>query len=212
MEKVIEKIESSQDLFKTRMESIASEGGLSKEIYIRFLSCQYHLTKGVQKHFYRIASHSNMARRKQLREWLVQFAKEEEFHFDIARKDLENLGEKPLPILFDIKLWWLYFDSIIDENPFIRLGATCILENISNKSSDVIDSLLKESDYLNPQNIRFLTIHRHGPNLDHGNQIVEMLKEADLNQDEINDVLKGCEYATAFYMRFMNWMISGKIQ
>jgi hypothetical protein len=31
---------------------------------------------------------------------------------------------------------------------------------------------------LNPKNLRFLTIHRHGPNLDHGNQILHVLESA----------------------------------
>ncbi len=211
MEQVKEKISKAQLLFKERMIAIQEQGGLTRERYIRFLTCQYHLTKGVQRHFYRIAAHSSLARKKPLRDWLVQFAREEEFHFDIAKKDLEQLDSQPLECPFDVALWWLYFDSVVDERPYIRLGGTCILENISNTSSEVIDQSLATSDFLTAQNTRFLTIHRHGPNLDHGNEIINNLEASQPDEDELRDLELGCEYATSFYLRFMSWMMTGEI-
>lgn len=211
MQAVVEKIEFAQKLFREKMTQILEDGGLTQERYFRFLTCQYHLTRGVQRHFYRMASHSSMASRKEMRDWLVQFAKEEEFHFEIARKDLLQLGTEPGEGPVDIQLWWHYFNSVVDDRPFVRLGGTCILENIGEGSADIIDKMLRDSDFLTPSNTRFLTIHRHGPNLDHGNQVVQNIEKAKLNDEERQDLLLGCDNATTFYMRFMHWMSTGEL-
>jgi hypothetical protein len=209
MQKINELISFAQEKFKEKIELILESGGIEQQQYLRFLTCQYHLTKGVQKHFYRIAANSNLSAKKKLREWLVQFAHEEEFHFKIAEKDAEKMNLQILDCPLDIKLWWLYFDSIVDSQPYIRLGATCILENISDKSSELIDSMLKDSDFLNQENTRFLAIHRHGPNLAHGDQIISNLESANLTPNEIKDLELGCEIATTFYIRLMQWMMTG---
>ncbi|MES3036643.1 MAG: hypothetical protein V4736_01935 [Bdellovibrionota bacterium] len=178
---------------------------------IRFLSMQYHLTKGVQKHFMTIAAQSSIAKKRGLRKWLLQFAQEEEFHFEIAKSDLKDLGTEPLQFPFDTKLWWLYFDSVIEERPFVRLGATCILENISEGSDDILDDIIKKSTFLTPKNLKFLIIHRHGPNLAHGDQIIEALNNADLTSTEKSDLLEGAELATVMYMRAVYWIITGNL-
>lgn len=203
------KIKTAQEMFRQRLVDMGKDGGLTKERYSRFLSMQYHLTKGVQKHFMGIAALSLVAKKKGLRKWLLQFAQEEEFHFEIAKNDLKNLGMEPLACPFDTKLWWLFFDSIIQERPFIRLGATCILENISEGSADILDEMIKTSSFLTPQNLKFLIIHRHGPNLAHGDQILEALENANLTDEEWQDVLAGTEFATTFYMRFAHWIVTG---
>ena len=110
----------------------------------------------------------------------------------------------------DNQLWWHYFNGVLQERPFIRLGATCILENIADGSNDVLDHLIKASSFLNPKNLRFLMIHRHGPNLAHGDQILEALEHADLSEAENEDVLKGAEIATTLYMRFTHWILTGE--
>jgi hypothetical protein len=210
MKDVIKQIEQARQLFRNKLETMKSSGGLTQERYIRFLSMQYHLTKGVQKHFMAIAANSLTAKKRNLRKWLINFAQEEEFHFEIAKADLKNLETEPLPIPFDTQLWWNYFDSILPTRPFIRLGATCILENISDGSADVLDEMIKSSTFLSPQNLRFLLIHRHGPNLAHGDQILEALSTADLTAEEQQDVLLGAQRATTFYMRFAHWIVEGE--
>jgi hypothetical protein len=210
MNTILEKIKTAQSLFREKLETIQKSGGISKEQYVRFLTMQYHLTKGVQKPFYQIAQQSPIGRKKGLRSWLIGFAQEEEFHFEIAKADLKELGQIPGEMPLDTYLWWKYFDSIIETKPFIRLGATCILENISDGSADVLDALIKKSDFLNPKNLRFLIIHRHGPNLAHGQAIVQALSEADLNAEEIADVIHGCEVATVLYLRMAHWIVTGE--
>ncbi len=210
MKPILDKIEIAQGLFRQRLSDLLSDGGLTRERYVRFLSMQYHLTKGVQIPFMSIAANPITAKKRNLRKWLIQFANEEEFHFEIAKADLKELGTEPLDCPFDTKLWWLYFDSVIQSRPFVRLGATCILENIGDGSAEVLDKLIKESSFLNPKNLRFLTIHRHGPNLDHGAQIIEALNQADLTEQEQLDVLEGAETAITLYMRFTHWIITGE--
>lgn len=209
MKEILQSIENAQAQFRQLLLVEKEKQGLTREMYARFLTMQYHLTKGVQRHFLFIAGHPATAKKRDLRKWLIQFAQEEEFHFEIARMDLENLGEKPGPMPFDTKLWWLYFDSVIQERPFVRLGATCILENIADGSADVLDELIQKSGFLNPKNLKFLTIHRHGPNLAHGDQIVEALEQAQLSDEEYSDALEGSRIGTILYMRFMHWIVTG---
>lgn len=209
MKEITAAIENAQHQFRELLLAEKDRQGLTREMYVRFLTMQYHLTKGVQRHFLFIAGHPATAKKRELRKWLIQFAQEEEFHFEIARMDLENLDTKPGPIPFDTKLWWLFFDDVIVDRPFVRLGATCILENIADGSSDVLDSLIQSSGFLTPKNLKFLTIHRHGPNLAHGDQIIEALAGANLSAEEYADVLEGTSVGTILYMRFMHWIVTG---
>jgi heme oxygenase len=202
-------IKKAQTLFGEKLIQMSETGGLSKERYLRFLSMQYHLTKGVQQHFFAVASHSCMAKKLNLRKWLVHFAQEEEFHFEIAKADLKELGAEPLEISLDTTLWWLFYDSIVKTSPFIRLGGTCILENVMSGNDAILDSILSKSDFLTKKNTRFLTIHRHGPNLDHGNQVLEALESANLSKEEYQDLLKGADITTTFYLRATHWVVSG---
>lgn len=194
--------------FRVLLEGIASDGGLTPERYHRFLSMQYHLTKGVQRHFMIIASDSSLAHRKSLRRFLVEFANEEELHYLIAEKDLENLGEKPLPCNLDTRLWWSFFDSVVQKQPFIRLGATCVLENISVGSGDLIKGLIANADYLNPRNTRFLIIHQH-EDLPHGDQIFEALDAAKLEPWHFEQLEEGAKIATELYLRMFAWALCG---
>jgi|SRR6185312_4220571 len=210
MNEITKLVKQAQSLFRAKLEEMEKLDGLTRERYVRFLSMQYHLTKGVQKHFMAIAANSVTAQKRNLRKWLINFAQEEEFHFEIAKADLKELGVTPLDCPFDTKLWWLYFDSIISTQPFIRLGATCILENIADGSSEVLDRMIKHSSFLNPKNLRFLIIHRHGPNLAHGDQVLEALEQANLSENELQDAIAGAKTATTLYMRFAHWIITGE--
>jgi hypothetical protein len=183
--------------------------GFSKEAYIRFLQMQFHLTKDVQRHFFICASHSDMSHRKALRQFLITFGNEEELHYKIAEKDLENMGADTNVEILDVKLWKAYFNSVIVERPFLRLGATCILENIAACSNDIIDKLFSRADYLTPRNSKFVTIHRHGPDLPHGDQILEALANADLEERHVNDLLEGTQIGRVMYMRMFAWVLSG---
>lgn len=208
MKDVIQIIEAARDGFRRQLSFALETGGLTVDRYQRFLSMQYHLTNGVQKHFFAAAAHPDMASRKSLRKFLLNFGDEEESHYLIAKKDLENSGLDLLPANLDVKLWWSYFDSIVGVRPFVRLGATCILENISVGSSDLIQGLLKEAPHLNPRNTRFLVIHQH-EDLPHGAQIIEALQEGNLGESQLKDLTEGAAIGKTLYLRLFSWVLNG---
>lgn len=183
----------------------------SREMYIRFLTAQYHLTKGVQRHFMLVASHNIFAKKRELRKWLLKFAQEEEFHFEIAKSDLGEMNAEALGSPIDVQLWWLFFDSVVKEKPFVRLGAACILENIADGASEMIDIMIKNSAFLNSRNLKFLTIHRHGVDLAHGEEILFQLSQAELTSNDRADLLAGAEIGTAFYLRILEFALTGKV-
>lgn len=206
--RVREIVETAGDLFKKRMDHLLSSGeGLPKEKYVRYLSMQYHLTNGVQRPFMIVASHPSLARRKPLREFLFKFALEEESHFMVAKKDLENMGLEPMPIPAETEIWWAYFNSIIMDRPLIRLGATAVLENIGIKSHETVDKLFAKASYLTKTNTVFFQIHKHGPNLNHGAEIFEALEEADLSEEMLADVIKGAKIGTKLYLDMADWAL-----
>ncbi|GAB4229306.1 MAG: hypothetical protein Kow00121_58220 [Elainellaceae cyanobacterium] len=206
METVLHIVEQAQSILRHRLEATEAAGGLKLEQYVRYLSMQFHLTRDVQRHFFAIASHSSLATKPKLREFLVSFGIEEELHYRIALKDLENLGQKPLPMPLDVKLWWNYFDSVIAVRPLVRLGATCILENLGSGGSDVVKRLLKNAPYINDRTARFITIHLH-EELPHGEQVIEVLKRADLDFDQLSDLEEGANTGAILYLRMLDWVL-----
>ncbi len=199
----------AQQIFKEKLLWISQNGGLTEERYVRLLTMQYHMTNGVQRHFLAVAGHPDLSRRRGFRKFLFDFANEEELHYQIAFKDLENMGRKPLDCPIDVKFWKSYFETILYERPFLRLGGTCILENVSAKASDVLQPLLKASTFLNAKNTMFVVIHQHGDKLPHGDQILAELEKAKLEPHHIQDLVEGARISTILYMRFLDWVISG---
>lgn len=209
MREIIEIVNLAQNEFSKRLEEIKKDGGLTLDRYVRYLSMQYHLTKGVQRHFLIAASHPDLAHRLNLRKFLFDFAIVEEPHFEIAYRDLESLNKAPLEEPLDVKLWWSFFNDRVYDRPFIRLGATCILENIAGKSGDLITELFQAAKYLTPRNSRFFTIHRHDENLPHGDQILEALSTAHLDPNHLQDLKEGAEIGRILYLRLVHWALSG---
>lgn len=208
MEKVTQIVQQARSEFRNLLERMVADGGLTEERYVRFLSMQYHLTRGVQRHFMIAASHPDFAGKKSFRNFLIQFANEEELHFLIAQRDLKALGYDPLSPNLDTQLWWAYFNNVVTERPLVRLGATCILENISGSSSDLIQSLLQSSKFLTPKNTRFLVIHQH-EELPHGDQIIEALTNAKFRSDQIADLQEGAQTGSTLYLRMFSWVVNG---
>lgn len=206
MQEILNTIAKSQSIFRQKLELIQKSGGLTLERYSRYLSMQYHLTRNVQRHFFAIASHSSLSNRPRLREFLITFGLEEEPHYRIAQKDLENLSQEILPISLDVQLWWAYFDSIIDSRPFVRLGATCILENLGSGGSDIVKRLLTNANFINERNSRFIQIHLH-EELPHGDQIVDALQKAELSPEILKDLTEGAKTGAVLYLRMLDWVL-----
>ena len=174
--------------------------------YIRYLSFQYHLTKGVQRYFLTIAAHPDLARRRSLREFLYRFANEEELHYMVAANDLATLGLDPLPMPFDVELWHTYFTSIVVDRPFVRLGAATVLENISDGGARVWVKRALQGEFLTRENTKFLVLHQH-ETLPHGDQIMDAIANGGLDPRHVDDLVEGARKGTVLYLRMAEWAV-----
>lgn len=204
MIRVLNEVERAKSIFHAELGRLAATGGMTRPVYVRYLSFQHHLTKGVQRHFLAIAAHPTLAGRRKLRDFLYRFALEEEPHYDVARHDLEALGTAPLPCPLDVKLWWAYFDGVVQTRPFVRLGATCVLENLGAGAGDLGHRLLDEATFLNERNTRFMTIHFH-EELPHGDQIIAALRSVPLSDAEVDQLVEGARTGAVLYLRMARW-------
>lgn len=211
MDSVKEIVELAQVALKAKVSKLLEENGKFEVIqYARFLTMQYYLTQDVQQEFFNIAGNKSLVRRKSLRKFLTKFGEEEELHYLIAAKDLEKLGleagEKPI----DVYLWKTFFENTVLTRPFIRIGATCVLENIANSANSEILALISGADDLNKENTRFLIMHMHGPDAPHGDEVFEALDAVDLTVEELNDLTLGARIGKKIYLQLVDWIISGK--
>jgi hypothetical protein len=206
MEQLLEVIEKAKSAFRARLQVCANQGGMTREVYTRYLSFQYHLTKGVQKHFLACAGHPEMSNKRKLRDFLYRFGLEEEPHYYIAELDLRQLGVEPLPCPLDVALWWTYYDSVVPHRPFVRLGATCVLENLGAGAGNLGRELLAAAPFLNKDNTRFLEIHFHEA-LPHGDQIIGALLSVKLSPRDLDDLVEGANTGTVLYLRMAEWAL-----
>jgi len=204
MDTVLSIVSKAKEIFRHKLEAVEKSGGLTLEQYVRYLSMQFHLTKDVQRHFFIAASHPSLATKGKLRDFLVAFGLEEEMHYRIASKDIENLNQQMLPTPLNVKLWWAYFDSIIYSHPFVRLGATCVLENLGSGGSTVVKRLLKNAPFINERTSRFIQIHLH-EELPHGDWIINVLQSVELDSSNLADLNEGAEMGATLYLRMVDW-------
>ena len=177
------------------------------ERYSRYLTMQYHLTKGVQRYFFGIAAHPSLARRRRLRSFLVRFANEEELHYLVAGNDLAKLGQDVGPCPLDVSLWHAFFERHLAEQPFMRLGAAVILENLSAGEARAHVKTALAASFLSRENTKFLTIHQHEV-LPHGDQLLEAIERAALTVDEWSELLHGARIGTVMYLRMAEWALN----
>lgn len=206
MRQILTCIVDAQKRFANLLGSYLEQHMTTREQYIRYLSFQYHLTKDVQRYFLAIAAHADLARRRKLREFLYEFANEEELHYLVAANDLHQLGVAPLPMPFAVELWHAYFQSIVQTRPFVRLGAATILENISGGVARPWVQKAVRGDFLTQSNTKFLVLHQHEA-LPHGDQILEAIRNADLERRHFEDLLEGARKGTVLYLRMAEWAL-----
>lgn len=199
-------IGQAQESFANLLKAAIAQGPISVAQYVRYLSMQYHLTKGVQRYFITAAAHADLQKKHALRKWLLDFANEEELHYVVAGKDLQKLGYEPLPEPFDVTLWHSYFREIVVTRPFVRLGAACVLENLSGGVARQYVKQALSAPFLNRDNSNFLVIHQH-EKLPHGEQIIAALTRAQLNTAQVADVVEGAKKGTVLYMRMAEWAL-----
>jgi hypothetical protein len=175
--------------------------------YVRYLSMQYHLTKGVQRYFLTIAAHHDFARRRQFRDFLIKFANEEELHYLVAANDLYKLGEMPIMMPFDVELWHAYFEKVTASRPFLRLGTACVLETISAGKARAWVKKALEGKFLTAENTKFLVLHQH-ETLPHGDQLIDAIKSGSLEDRHFADLIEGAKKGTVLYLRLAEWALN----
>jgi hypothetical protein len=207
MERLHPIIARAQEEFAALLSRSIGDGSISLRVYQRYLSMQYHLARGVQRYFIVGAAHSSLARRRSLRRFLFEFANEEELHYLVAANDLLKLGLGLLPEPFDVTLWHSYFEKTIVDRPFVRLGAACILENISAGPARGPVKAALSAPFLNRSNTKFLVLHQH-ETVPHGQQIIEALSQASLEPNQIEDLVQGARQGMVMYLRMAEWALS----
>jgi hypothetical protein len=181
-------------------------GGLTAEMYQRFLSMEYHLTRDVQRYFMTAAAHHDMVAYKRLRAFLLKFAAEEELHYVVAANDLREMGLPILDTPFDVALWHSYFKHEVVHRPFVRLGAACVLENLSNPQTRDMQRNLLKAAFLTPRNTKFLVLHMH-ESLPHGEQILDAMGCENLQPRHLGDLLLGARRGATVYLRAAEWAL-----
>jgi len=211
VESVKKIVAQAQTDLKKRVDYLTEQQGKFEiDQYTRFLTMQHFLTKNVLKEFYDAAGHGDLYNRKSLRQFLVKFGEEEEPHPALATEDAKNLGREIGDRPIDVVLWKTYFEKTIKERPFIRIGATCVLENIADPSTSDILKLLENTPELNESNTQFIRLHMHDADLPHGDEIYEALESVELSADEIADLEFGARIGRKIYVQFADWIISGE--
>lgn len=207
MQRIQPIISRAQEELATLIARAMGTRDLTPGLYQRYLSMQYHLTRGVQRYFITAAAHRSLAKRRPLRKFLFEFANEEELHYIVAGNDLHKLGLDLLAEPFDVTLWHTYFEKIVVTRPFIRLGAACVLENISAGAARALVREALAAPFLTRDNTKFLVLHQH-ETLPHGEQIIAALSGASLEGTQIHDVLLGARQGTVMYLRMAEWALN----
>jgi len=180
--------------------------GITIEAYRRYLSMEYHLTKGVQRYFITAAAHEEFCRHKPLRQFLLDFANEEERHYLVAANDLHKCGLTLTGEPFDVTLWHAYFRGVVTEKPLIRLGAASILESISGGAAREPARRALSAPFLTRENSKFLVMHQHEM-VPHGDMFLAALESAGLDNRQVGDLETGARHGTTLYLRMAEWSL-----
>jgi hypothetical protein len=207
LQPLLDTIASMRDEFTDRLRVYTGDNGVTPDIYHRYLSMQYHLTKGVQRYFFTAAAHASLSRMKRLRRFLCDFANEEELHYLVAANDLRALGQIPSAEPFDVQLWHAYFSREVVERPFVRLGAAAVLENLAGNDNRALLAKLLKAPFLGPGNTRFLVLHMH-ETLPHGEQILSALGAETLDDTQVRDLVEGAFKGGILYLRMVEWALN----
>lgn len=201
--------EAQAEFRKLISESEIADTGLQRDQYIRYLQMQYHLVRDVQKQFFEIAGHHEIFDKRKFSEFLIEFGTVEGPHYKMAMRDLKALDAELDDSPLDVKLWWSYFGNVIKEKPLVRLGGTCVLENVGSAVGDLIDAALAKSPFLDQKNTTFLILHKHEV-LNHGDEILEAIEAAKLSENELADIAMGIQESKVLFFRMFHWVLKGE--
>jgi len=199
-------IGDAQQAFAESLQRMLKQGGTTLEIYRRYLSMEYHLTKGVQRYFITAAAHEGFVKHKKLRQFLLDFGNEEESHYLVAANDLHKCGLTVTAEPFDVTLWHAYFRSVISNRPLLRLGAASILESISGGVARESARRALSAPFLTRENSKFLVMHMH-ESAPHGDLFLDALESEAFNEAQVGDLELGARHGTTLYMRMTQWCL-----
>ncbi len=206
MQRLHKVVTEAQGRFAVLLKTFLKTRVADRVTYQRYLSMQYHLSKGIQRDFMLAAAHSDLNKRRTLRAFLVDFANERELHYLVAANDLHMLGLDLLPEPLDATLWHAYFDKVVSDRPFIRLGAACTVENISSGEAQPLAKAVLSAKFLNRDNTKFLALH-DGEEEAYGAQALAVMEATNLREHHISDLVLGAKQGAVFYLRLMEWVL-----
>jgi hypothetical protein len=167
---------------------------ITKNAYVQYLSDQAYMVHDVCRQMLGVASHSSMLRRPLLRKFLIDFGQEEETHHRVAEADIKQLGEELRKPSLDAKLWFMYFASLVREEPIRRIGASIVLENSGKEIGPLVQNIFAKATFLSDSSTRFVRAHLHD-DIPHGDQLLEALGSSDWTSEEIGELTAGIEDA-----------------
>ena len=207
MQRLRATIVEAQARFAAMLQVFLQNRVADKATYQRYLSMQYHLSKGIQRDFMMAAAHSDLNKRRTLRAFLVEFANERELHYLVAANDLHMLGLELLPEPLDATLWHAYFDRTVAERPFVRLGAAATVENIGGGAAQPWAKAALAAKFLNRDNTKFLALNED-EETPSGDQVLAALDATNLREHHISDMVLGAKQGAVMYLRMMDWALN----
>ncbi|MBS0367471.1 MAG: hypothetical protein JSR67_16775 [Proteobacteria bacterium] len=175
---------------------------ITKDAYIQYLSDQAYMVHDVCRQMLGVAAHKTMLRRPRLRKFLIDFGLEEETHHRVAEADIRHLGGELQPPSLDAKLWFMYFASLVRDEPFRRIGASIVLENSGKEIGPLVQRIFAKATFLNDSSTRFVRAHLHD-DVPHGDQLLEALGASKWTADELRQLTSGIEDAGILLARLI---------
>jgi heme oxygenase len=164
------------------------------EEYQRFLNMMFHYTL---KSGDRLKFAAERAEHPKLKQVFTELAKEEQYHYRLAQRDLNNMGQQPSeqspPEAQAFHDYWM---TIAATHQFEYVGAMYVLENIAGHIKPYLMPHFTKLA-LEPDHSKFIMTHLVADE-DHGERLKMLSVEA--HGDEVTDVLKGGQHAKKFWL------------
>jgi hypothetical protein len=159
------------------------------------LSHMSQMTANVTRHMFLAASHPTLQHRRALRQFLINFGMEEEGHHKIALADLQSLGaeseESQSAKLWEATMW---HHAVV--RPFARIGAAWTLESLVEGEADSkLMDRVRNTPWMHSSNTRYLNMHRHVSDMQHGVAIAQAATAAAPSSSEQADMAMGAQDA-----------------
>lgn len=178
----------------------------TRDSYTKFLSLHFHLCCGVARHLMLIASHHDLIHRARLRGFLIDFALQHEKDHILVESDLRHLGTRTMPTTLDIKLWWSYFNSIVEHRPFIRLGAAFTFEQAIFQMTPMLEKIQDQCSFITPRSSQYLGLLTSPQYVERSQNLWEALQTSHLNVSQISDLQLGATECGILYQRMTHWI------